>query len=139
MFESTSFGKYLNIANKELSVLKYRHSIIANNVANAETPNFKRSVVNFESHLKEALDSEKKVPGFTAAVTHKDHASFHTVMDYKKVKPRRILDWNTQALNNGNNVILEQETNNQLKTVLSYNLISRTISDSFERINIVVR
>jgi len=38
-----------------------RRDVISNNIANADVPNFKRSVVNFESELKRALNSEKSV------------------------------------------------------------------------------
>ena len=42
-----------------MDVATLRRNVIANNIANANTPNFKRSDVNFESQLKRALDSEK--------------------------------------------------------------------------------
>ncbi len=54
-----SFGKNLEIMTRELDVAALRQNVIANNIANADTPNFKRSVVNFESQLRRALESEK--------------------------------------------------------------------------------
>ncbi len=42
---------------REMDVSVLRRNVIANNLANADTPNFKRSVVNFESQLKRALAS----------------------------------------------------------------------------------
>ncbi len=139
MFTNTQFGKFLDISQRSLSAKKFRFEVIANNIANAETPNFKRSEVTFENRLREALASEKYEPVLKAAKTHASHYDFFTPMDYRKVKVRRSLDWNTQALNNGNNVSIDQEVSNRLKTQLSYNLITRSVSNAFNRINIAIR
>jgi len=42
---------YLNALNKRLNV-------IANNIANADTPGFKRSEITFEAQLKRAIERE---------------------------------------------------------------------------------
>ena len=60
MFFSGAFGKNVDIIQRELDVSIIRRNVIANNIANSDTPNFKRTVVNFESELKRALDSEKR-------------------------------------------------------------------------------
>lgn len=135
---ATSFGKYVDIARRELSVLKYREDVIANNIANHATPNFRRSVVNFESHLKEAIDSERYNPSFKAFKTHKNHIDFHRAIDYRTVTPRRFLDWQTQTNNNGNNVSIEQETSDNIKNTLLYNMITLNLRDSYRRINMIV-
>lgn len=139
MFDNTSFGKYTDIAKRQLSVLKYREDIIANNIANVETPNFKRSTVNFETHLKEALESEKSISTFKAAKTNAAHIDFEQSIDYKTVTPRRFLDWQSQNNSNGNNVSIDQETSANIKNVLTYQLITKSINDSYKRINTVLR
>lgn len=139
MFNKTGFGTYIDIARRELSVLKYREEVIANNVANAETPNFKRSAVNFETQLKEALDSKNTTSQFQAAKTHSAHIDFEQPLDYRTVKPRRFLDWQSQTNNNGNNVDMEQEMMDSHKTEMSYKLITRTMNDYYKRINTVLR
>lgn len=139
MFIDSSFGKYTDIAKRQLSVLKYRESVIANNIANVETPNFKRSTVNFETQLKEALLSEANTSTFQASKTHLAHIDFDAPIDYRTVAPRRVLDWQSQTNNNGNNVSLEQENSDNIKTLLAYQLLTKSLSDSYKRINLVLR
>ena len=76
MFLGTGFGKNLDILQRSLDATTVRHSVIANNIANADTPNFKRTVVNFESALGDALASERP-PRFEAARSHPRHIPFH--------------------------------------------------------------
>ena len=54
-----SFTRSIDLLQRELDVTSLRYQVSANNLANSEVPNFKRSVVNFESELKNALDSEE--------------------------------------------------------------------------------
>ena len=59
LFSGSSFGTTLDLIRREMDVSVLRREVIANNIANADTPNFKRSVVDFESRIKIALNSEK--------------------------------------------------------------------------------
>ena len=52
MFEGTSFGKTVDLLQRSMDVATLRRQVIADNIANADVPNFKRSVVDFESSLK---------------------------------------------------------------------------------------
>jgi flagellar basal-body rod protein FlgB len=132
------FGRNLDIIAREMGALTARYNVTANNIANADTPNFKRSVVNFESQLKRALDSE--IPsGFPQMVTNERHIPFDRVMDYREVRPRRVLDYLTEAKNNGNNVDIEEESMNALSIQLLYNALAQSVSSAIQRVNIVLR
>src|SRR6056297_1779388 len=115
-----------------------RHQVSANNIANADTPNFKRSTVNFESELKRALDSEKEEKP-KAYLTHPKHIPFDKTQNYRDVRPRRVLDYLSQSDKDGNNVNLEEESMLLLQNQLRYNLLTRSISNQFDRVNIVLR
>jgi flagellar basal-body rod protein FlgB len=132
------FGKNLEILTREMDISVLRRDVIANNVANADTPNFKRSVVNFESQLKRALDSEK-ADVFTQYVTNSRHIAFDKPMDWRDVAPRRVLDYLTEAKNNGNNVDIEEEGMESLNNQLLYTTLAQVISSEFQRVNIVLK
>jgi len=132
------FGKNLAILSREMGVSVLRGNVIANNVANADTPNFKRSVVNFEAQLKRALDSEK-AEAFPQYLTDRRHIVFQKPMDWRDVAPRRVLDYLTEAKNNGNNVDVEEEGMNALNTQLLYTTLAQVVSSEFQRVNIVLR
>ena len=93
MFLNNNFGKTVDILHRAMSASVLRREVIANNLANVDTPNFKRSDVNFESQLKRALESEKEVPPLEALKTDSRHLSFHQPMDYRMVGPKRVLDY----------------------------------------------
>ncbi|MCX7031750.1 MAG: flagellar basal body rod protein FlgB [Spirochaetes bacterium] len=132
------FGKNLGILTREMDISVLRRDVIANNVANADTPNFKRSVVNFESQLKRALDSEKTV-AFPQYLTDSRHIVFDKSMDWQDVSPRRVLDYLTEAKNNGNNVDIEEEGMDSLNNQLLYTTLAQVISSEFQRVNIVLK
>jgi len=138
LFLNNSFGKNLDILKRTMDVSTLRQDVIANNIANADTPNFKRSVVNFEAQLKRALDSEK-TGRMSAAMTNKRDIPFNKTLDYTKVRPRRVLDYLSQTDNNGNNVNTEQESTLLLQNQLRYELLARSVANQFSRLNIVLR
>ncbi len=137
MFETTNFGKFTDIVHRSMDTNAYRRSVIADNIANADTPEFKRSVVNFETMLGYALSTEKQ-PRFRTAVTNERHIAFSRSMDYKEVRPRRILDFTNSTKNNGNNVDIEQESVLAMQNQLSYELMIQSMNNSFDRINMVI-
>jgi len=134
-----AFGRNLELLTREMDVSTLRRNVIANNIANADTPNFKRSDVNFESQLKRALDSEHVASPFPEYVTDPRHISFNRSMDWRDVQPRRVLDYLTEAKNNGNNVDIEQEGIDSLNNQLIYTTLAQVISSEFQRVNIVLR
>jgi flagellar basal-body rod protein FlgB len=138
MFFSGAFSRNLDIMKREMDVSVLRQNFISNNIANSDTPNFKRSVVNFESQLKRALDSEKVVP-FPQSVTDERHIAFEKPMDWRAVSPRRVLDYLTEAKNNGNNVDIEEEGMNALTNQLLYTTLAQVVSSEIQRVNIVLR
>jgi flagellar basal-body rod protein FlgB len=138
MFFAGAFGRNLDIMKREMDVSVLRQNVISNNIANSDTPNFKRSVVNFESQLKRALDSEKVVP-FPQSITDERHIAFEKPMDWRAVSPRRVLDYLTEAKNNGNNVDIEEEGMNALTNQLLYTTLAQVVSSEIQRVNIVLR
>lgn len=138
MFLESSFGRSLDILHRTMDVAMLRQDVIANNIANADTPNFKRTFVNFESQLKSALESERRRPVFTAAMTHEKHIPFFQPVDYRSVQPQRQLDYLTTADNNGNNVDIEEESMNYLNNQLLYTLMTDSVSKQFQRVNLVL-
>ncbi len=138
MFLNNSFGRSVDILQRTMDAATLRQQVLANNIANADTPNFKRSSLNFESELKRALDSEN-VRKPEAALTNEKHIAFNRVQNYRDVRPRRVLDYLTQTDNNGNNVDAEQESMLLLQNQLRYDLLTRSISNQFTQVNIVLR
>jgi flagellar basal-body rod protein FlgB len=139
MFYGNSFGRTLDLLHRNMDTAVLRRSVIANNIANADTPNFKRSTISFESELKRALDSEQPTGRLEAALTDRKHIPFHQSVDYRTVKPKKVLDYLTQSDNNGNNVDLEEEMMMELQNQLRYEIMTRSVANQFTQVNTVLR
>ncbi|MDR0496099.1 MAG: flagellar basal body rod protein FlgB [Treponema sp.] len=139
MIGNNTFTKTVDILHRGMSTSSLRQAVIANNLANADVPNFKRTDVNFESELKRALDTEKYRPALELRRTHPTHIADWEPRDYRDVKPRRVLDYLTQSDNNGNNVDQEEEFNLLLKNQLRYMLLADMANFEFSQVTMVLR
>lgn len=134
-----TFSKTVDLLHRSLDAQTIRRDVIANNLANAGDPNFKRTEVNFESDLKRALDSQKQKPVIELTQTDPRHLSNWTPQDYRDVQPRRVLDYVSQSKNNGNNVDPETEVQLLVQNQLMYTLLAQSATFEFGQINSVLR
>lgn len=134
------FTKSVDLLHRALDVSALRYQVTANNLANAEVPNFKRSTVNFESMLKRALESERQEESvLQLATTNERHISGKTYTDYRTIEPRRVLDYTTTSKANGNNVDAETEANNVLQIQMQYRLLTQLTNFEFSQVNSVLK
>jgi flagellar basal-body rod protein FlgB len=134
-----TFHKTVDLLHRAMSASVVRRSVIANNMANATVPNFKRSMVNFESELKRALDTEKQKPAVEMIRTDPLHFSNYKERDYRDVQVRRVLDYTSTYNNNGNNVDPEQEAMLSLENQMSYSLFAKAVEFEFDQVNQALR
>lgn len=139
MFLNTNFGKTIDILQRGMDVATLRREVISNNIANADTPNFKRSTLNFEAQLKRVLDAEKTTVEPAAFVTDARHIPFDQKPNWQDVKPVRQLDYLTQSKNNGNNVDLQEELMDAEKNQMMYSLMAQAAANEFNALNIVLK
>jgi len=134
-----TFARTVDLLHRAMDTSTVRRQAIANNLANADVPNFKRTDVNFESELKRALESEGKKPPIEMTRTHEKHLPNHRERDYRDVQIRRVLDYATQYNNNGNNVDPEKEFMLATQNQMSYTLFTQAAAFEFSQINQVLR
>jgi flagellar basal-body rod protein FlgB len=136
---SNNFDKTVDLLHRALDANLVRREVIANNVANADVPNFKRSIVNFESELKRALDTEGRRPSLELTLTNSKHIPAWRPRDYRDVEVRRVLDYTSTYNNNGNNVDPEQELMLALENQMTYTLLTEAAAFEFGQISRVLR
>lgn len=135
-----SFSRTTDLLHRAMDVSSLRYGVSANNLANSEVPNFKRTQVNFETELKRALDSEEAAKGqFQLATSDPRHIPSDGVIDYRTLEPRRVLDYTTTAKANGNNVDPEQEAMDLLRIQLNYQLLTQLQSFEFSQCQTVLK
>jgi|YNPMSStandDraft_2_1061718.scaffolds.fasta_scaffold00029_33 flagellar basal-body rod protein FlgB len=122
---------YLNALNKRLNV-------IANNIANADTPGFKRSEITFEAQLKRAIEREN-YKGFQAKVSSERHIPFVIPINWENVEAKRVVDYSTTMRNDGNNVDIEKEMTDLSKNNLMFQTILDLLKNNYNLINLSLK
>lgn len=135
MFTDTSYAKTMGIAKKLLNTYAIRSEVIADNIANVSTPNFKRSDVTFEYELNRALQSNKNnANNIQAKMTDSRHIPFDIPKDYKEVSPNIIVDYDTSYRNDKNNIDIDKEMAEEVKNTMRYQLFSQIVNSQYKQI-----
>lgn len=119
---------YINILDKALDASWTRNSVISNNIANVDTPGFKRQDVHFEDYLRNEV-------GYTMSLDDEvadadlDSLMATTYTDYANVSYR--LD--------GNNVDIDTESAELAKNQIKYYTMVDSVSQEFSRLKSVVK
>lgn len=129
MINSNVFD-YINVLDKAADAAWLRNEVISNNIANADTPGYKRQDVNFEAQLERALkgadkeNMDTKVAALKSrdleATTYSDFAGY----DYR-------LD--------ENNVDIQVENVNLAKNQLKYNGLMTSVRMEFQNLTTVMK
>ena len=138
MFLGTSLMKTQNLLVRAMTAESMRWSVINNNIANADTPNFKRSEVVFESELQRALKSESPYP-VKAKLNHDKHIPFHQAKNQNMVTPKVRLEFDSSYRNDKNNIDIDKEMVDAAKTTLRYNAFASIVGRNFRKINMLLR
>ncbi|MCX7969963.1 MAG: flagellar basal body rod protein FlgB [Negativicutes bacterium] len=112
-----------------------RNKVIANNVANVNTPNFKRSDVDFQSQLAAALADESG-DRLSMAVTSPGHMKPHR--QSSRIGPVIFADNSTTMRNDGNNVDIDKEMSNLVENNIYYNAAVNRIAARFAGIKQII-
>ena len=129
MFATNAYD-YVNVLDKAADAAWMRHELIANNIANVDTPNFKRQDVRFETELRAAISqSEEKT--VVAKVKHLklDDMVGEAYTDYSELSYRY----------DGNNVDIDTENVRLAKNQLKYNALITGVNQEFSNLKSVMR
>ena len=135
-----SFTRSVDLLSRAMDVNSLRYQVSANNIANAEVPNYKRQTVSFGSELKKAFESEKDTEHRMQLTTTNDrHIQIEQPVDFRSVEPRRVTDWASTANANGNNVDPEYEAMNIMKIQLNYRLLAQLENFEFSQVKTAMK
>ena len=119
----------VDVLQMGLSASWARNAVIRNNIANIETPGFKASDVEFESHLLRSLQGS----GFTAAKTHPGHRDFGSG-SFSNLDPQIVRREGLSMRMDGNNVDIEAENVKLAQNSLYYNTLIEKINGELRRL-----
>ena len=117
-----------------LAAVSKRGEVIANNIANVDTPGFKASKVEFESLLQAELKAAEG-EGFVNRKTREKHIDFGG----EKGEWLQVVEQeNTTMRMDGNNVDIDAEMAAQADNTIEYYTLVRKISEQLGRLSIAV-
>lgn len=135
MLNSILQSTQVSVLEKALSASSLRHKIISNNIANVNTPKFKRSEVSFENQLAAAMDSNNTSASTMLARTHERHLPLAAQVDsLKKVEPSVNTITTNSFRVDDNNVDIDSEMAGLAKNNIYYNAVTDQISKYFSNI-----
>lgn len=127
---STSAFDYINVLNKAADASWTRESLITNNIANVNTPNYKRRDLNFESVLNEQLGSCK----------HESLDAKMRTVDLGQLNPMIYTDHSSLSYRlDGNNVDIDTEEAELASEQIKYQALTTSISKEFSRMKSVIK
>lgn len=139
LFDSPNM-RGLRLLEMGLHASVVRRDVIANNIANVDVPNFKRSEVAFEANLKRALESERAVAEEPALqIFMPGHVARRSAVDYRSVEPGVHTDYLSTMRADGNNVDMEDEITKMTRNQMQYNLYVDRIGSQFRNWNSFIR
>lgn len=118
---------------KQLNASSLRQRVIADNIANINTPNYKRSEVKFEDALKKAMGPRTN----RLLTSHPRHLSSNGSI--KQLEPEVVKVENTTMRSGGNNVSIEQEMVNLAKNTLVFRTAAEALGSRKSITGYVIR
>lgn len=113
---STIFDTSTEVLEKSLDFYSLRQSIIADNIANAETPFYKARQVEFEADLASAIQAEASGLGGDAI---------------ENLQPRVVQDIHSEIGQDRNTVDMDREMARMTRNDIQYQATSQAISKKF--------
>lgn len=119
---------YINILGKAASASAVRQEVITNNLANVDTPNYKRQDVTFESILQSAIGGYSDMD---EAVSQVDLSTLGASVYTDNASLSYRLD--------GNNVDASTENAYLAKNQIRYYTLLDSLTQEFSRLNTVIK
>lgn len=127
---NTNAFDYINVLGKAADASWKRNELIANNIANVDTPNYKRQDLNFEDTFAQALkwthmsDLDSKV--------HK--------VNMRRLSPRPYVDSTGYSYRlDGNNVDIDTENAELASNQIKYEGLTNSIMSEFKNLQAVMK
>ncbi|KZO01658.1 flagellar basal body rod protein FlgB [Pseudobacillus badius] len=124
------FSGSFSAIEKGLDYSALKQKVVANNIANADTPNYKSKEVSFKKMFDETLADQ-----MAAYRTDSRHFSFQSSQNHPAVVTNRNLSFNQ----NGNSVDVDKEMSDLATNQIYYNALVDRMSSKFNSLTNVIK
>ena len=125
-------GRSGDVLHRALGAESFRHQVRAQNLANIDTPAYKRQDVEFESYL--AAELEKKGGSVGLKTTHARHIGDGKV----GATPRIFTDDTSTMRYDGNNVDIDREMVALTETAIRYQTLAEQLTRQIRQLRTVI-
>jgi len=116
-----------------LNIASVRNNVIAENIANMDTPGYKAKDLNFHNVMNEVLNEGKKLP--LARTDEKHLPPAETVLTAESFVYQQN---NPSVRNDGNDVNVDYEMSQMAENTIRYNMLSQLTAGKFEKLKFVI-
>ena len=127
---SGAFG-YVDVLKTAADASWLREEVLTNNIANVDTPNYKRQDVEFTTYLKSALEQA----GTPASTTQKVNEANFSGITTRTYTENTTLSYRMD----GNNVDLSTENAELAAEQINYNALIDSMNNEFTRMKAVLK
>ena len=123
----TMFERHEGITEKVLDMQLMRQNIVASNMANLTTPNYKARRLEFEENLQAALNLDAR-----GKMTRSDEKHIPAAFDSKTFGPDLEKDMPYRVIHGDDNVDLDKEMAVMAKNTMRYNALTTVLKKGFD-------
>jgi len=123
-----SLQKVFNLGQISLKLRSLKHNLIASNIANVDTPGYRRQDILFDKVMQSYLTQEKML-----TTTHPKHRPFRT-SDLREL----LSTYQPKDLGTPNNVSVEEEMTAMVENQLLYEATVQALVKELERLKEII-
>lgn len=136
MLEKILNSKTQTLINKAMDASSLKNDVIANNIANVDTPKFKRSEVIFEEKIKKVLDNQTNYAKLN--LTNNRHIQINETENYQDIQPEIRNMEDLSYRNDQNNVDVDVEMAKMTKNKIYYDSVSQSMSNEIRLLRLAI-
>ena len=125
------FSSTLDVLHKTLDLRQQRHTVLASNIANAETPGFIAKDVRFEEALRAAATPPPPPP---LRQTHPEHLPLIYPTSIRNVQGSLVVTPSDDVGHDLNTVSIDQEMAKLATNTMHYNASTEILSRAFDQL-----
>ena len=128
------FNMQVGLVGKVMDMQLQRQNVIAGNIANVETPNYKPRELTFEKELQSALGLDAR-----GEMTRTESAHMPTVFRPDSFGPEWDMAVKPRVVHGEDRVNIDKEMAKHAKNQLQYTALTQVMTKSFEGLNTIIQ
>lgn len=126
----SSISQHVAVLSQAMNLRTQRHQVLASNIANADTPQYKARDFSFSDAMQNAMAGRTEAGGIAMATTASGHMQGGGANGAAAFKFRT----ETQSAVDGNTVDMDTERSQIAENALQYQILTQLIGDKFKGI-----